>query len=539
MKKVYCIVICYFAFLAFSCNKEAIKETAPAQDIPSFTKNWEEGTYLAFASESDFAETYLNLTELIESEQNISTDSACFENPVLDAWEAPRSREGFKSMRSTYEHYECDMLSNGADPSNIKDNPIIDDALATLISIDGIVQIGEEIIYIGDDANAKAPIQEKETLKHILDGSLEITPDLLENRDIKIQFDRSSCSPDFNFQVNHNTFDVYVEYTGNSITGGDKSITWSAIAGDDHKNETSFTLDYNSPGTKTICVTYNEYEVVPDTTYYYIEEIIDGVVIFTQKFNVNMVKKLVCSDTECKTIELGGCTAEFSHTVGIDNIVSFTNLSSVPYGTISSVLWQFGDGQTSPEMHPTHTYECDKDYIVTLIIYSNQCPQGSTTFAQTVDATGIQCCDENPQSGWKEARNPEDDNKKIKYRYDMRGDQVLKAKIKYYEYRSGGIFGRTRWRKTRANLDVNFEGSVYGSDEDNCTCKEPLKVEATPTSHYGRSKVFKDKFGGWEPEGTDEKLRMKNTDSVIIDYNVDGVLYVTQTCTSEPGFHCE
>lgn len=524
------------------------------RDAPSFTKNWEEGTYLVFADEREFAETYRELNHLIESDENSSiiTEgySDCFENPALDQWEAERGGE-FESMRSTYERYECDMLNCGADPSGIKGIPLIDDALATLVSIDGLIQIGEEIIHLSDDANAKAPVQEKETLKNVLDGSLIPPPNFLKNKDIKIQLRSSgNCSADFNFQINHNTLDVYVEYTGSSITGGDKSITWSAIPGDDHKNETSFTLDYNSPGTKTICVTYNEYDVVPDTTYYYVKEIVDGDTICVQKFNVSMIKKLVCSDTECKDIELGGCTAEFSHTVGIDNVVSFANLSSVAHGDITSVLWQFGDGNTSTQMHPTHTYECDKDFEVTLIIYSNQCPGGSATFTQTVDATGIRCCDENPQSSWKTKYHPTDDKKKIKYRYDMGTnagifngilDQDLKGKIEYYEYRSGGIwpFNGTKWRKTDGLLDVNFNGPVFGNDEDGCTCQQPRNTEAEPPTDWGKSKTFKDEFGGWWTPGADKKLRMKDTDPVIIDYNVNGVLYVTQVCTSEPGFHCE
>ncbi len=525
-------------------------EEGDNRGAPSFTKNWEEGTYLVFTYERDFARTYRELNYLIESGQNaiIEEYSDCFTNPALDQWEAERA--SFESMRSIYERYECSMLEDGADPSVVKDPPVIDDVLATLLSIDGIIQIEDKIIYIGDDASAKAPIQEKETLKNILNGSLQLTPNLLKNKDIELELRGSGnkCIADFDFQINHNTLDVFVEYTGSAITGGDKSIVWSAIPGNNHMNETSFTLDYNNPGTKTICVTYNEYDVVPDTTYFYVKEITDGDTTCVQQFNVNMLRKLVCSDTECKDIELGGCTAEFSHTVGIDNVVSFNNLSSVAHGTISNVMWQFGDGQTSTEMHPTHTYECDKDFEVTLIIYSEQCPGGSASFSQTVDATGIRCCDENPQSSWEEAVHPTDDNKKIKYRYDMGTnawifnsilDQDLKGKIKYYEYRSGGIFGSKKWRKTDALLDVNFNGPVFGNDEDGCTCQQPLQTQATPATHTGKTHTFKDEFGGWWIPGNDKKLRMKDTDPVIIDYNVDGVLYVTQVCTNEPGFHCE
>lgn len=53
--------------------------------------------------------------------------------------------------------------------------------------------------------------------------------------------------------------------------------------------------------------------------------------------------------------------------------VVFTNLST---GEIDSWLWNFGDGQTSAELNPTHIYTVPGDYVVTLRVSG---PSGSDT----------------------------------------------------------------------------------------------------------------------------------------------------------------
>jgi PKD repeat protein len=52
---------------------------------------------------------------------------------------------------------------------------------------------------------------------------------------------------------------------------------------------------------------------------------------------------------------------------------SFSNLST---GTITGVAWDFGDGSTSTETQPTHTYTKAADYSVTLTVYG---PAGTNT----------------------------------------------------------------------------------------------------------------------------------------------------------------
>lgn len=53
-----------------------------------------------------------------------------------------------------------------------------------------------------------------------------------------------------------------------------------------------------------------------------------------------------------------------------DSLVVFTNTSSITTGTLSYV-WNFGDGNTSTNINPTHTYAGPGTYTVTLAVASN------------------------------------------------------------------------------------------------------------------------------------------------------------------------
>jgi len=51
--------------------------------------------------------------------------------------------------------------------------------------------------------------------------------------------------------------------------------------------------------------------------------------------------------------------------------ITFTDQSSDPDGSITAWHWNFGDGATSTEQHPTHSYATDGAYTVTLTVTDN------------------------------------------------------------------------------------------------------------------------------------------------------------------------
>lgn len=76
-----------------------------------------------------------------------------------------------------------------------------------------------------------------------------------------------------------------------------------------------------------------------------------------------------------------GPTASFSFvTSGLE--VTFTDLSSDSDGLIVAWSWNFGDGNTSTEQNPVHTYATGDDYEVTLTVTDDN--GASTSFSTTV-----------------------------------------------------------------------------------------------------------------------------------------------------------
>lgn len=553
----------------YSCNKDNTIING-AHNVESrsvndgdylLSKNWEDDSYLTFSSKEEIAQTYEQLKVLVSQGEttNEMMDAGIF-NPQLDDWESAKNNGTFMSMRKAYELYEYLGLESGLNPEQIRGIPIINDALAVLISPDGLVRVGDEIQYFSDLVYASAPFNLKNRLREIVEEGDPISPDDIKNGIKLTTRTKTTCNANFSMQINHNNNEVFVTYTGSPISGGDKSIVWSVENGaSNHKNETSFSHKYSSTGEKTICVTYTETGIVKDTTYTYHQTTKDStytipgsspardtivkVIKTTKVAIVNDVKKVVCTDTQCKTFTLGGCTADFDFTIGLDNVVNFVDKSSTKYGTITGWQWNFGDGTSSTLRNPTHAYPCDRSFDVTLIIFSNQCPNGSLSVTRTIDVSGAACCDRNPQSPWKTQPHPTDPTKKkIKYRYDMGTnwdwllDQDFKAKIEYYEHRKKLFI--TKWWKTDGLLDVDFSGDVFAKDEEGCRCISPRTLIAQPDTKNDEDHTFIDHLSA-SAFGTDKTHWMKDVSPVNITYKVDGITYLVQHCQSEPGFHCE
>ena len=82
--------------------------------------------------------------------------------------------------------------------------------------------------------------------------------------------------------------------------------------------------------------------------------------IFSMTLLISMIV-ISCEDDEA-TVEAP--TARFTYTVDENNglLVNFTNASL----NADSYSWNFGDGETSTEMSPSHTYAADGTYNVSL-----------------------------------------------------------------------------------------------------------------------------------------------------------------------------
>jgi PKD repeat protein len=95
-------------------------------------------------------------------------------------------------------------------------------------------------------------------------------------------------------------------------------------------------------------------------------------------------------DSETKSVtvtspENQSPVADFSATV-TDLTATFTDLSSDPDGSVASWLWDFGDGSSSADQNPVHSYDAPGEYQVTLMVTDDDGATGETTKPVTVTA---------------------------------------------------------------------------------------------------------------------------------------------------------
>ncbi|MCC7231337.1 MAG: PKD domain-containing protein [Bacteroidia bacterium] len=158
---------------------------------------------------------------------------------------------------------------------------------------------------------------------------------------------QNGCQAAFNYQTSSGSTLFNNTSTG---SGGLLTCTW------DFGDGTSAT----SYGNTSVIHNY-----IPGSTYYVCLTISDS----------------TCTDTWCDSVMTNinsPCTANFSYVDSSNLAVNFTDQS---WGNITSWSWDFGDGITSGQQHPAHTYTVEGDYTVCLTISGPQC---SDTLCQLV-----------------------------------------------------------------------------------------------------------------------------------------------------------
>jgi PKD repeat protein len=93
-------------------------------------------------------------------------------------------------------------------------------------------------------------------------------------------------------------------------------------------------------------------------------------------------------------------TAAFTFVVDTDTLdVQFSDTSSDSDGAIATYLWDFGDGATSEENSPQHTYPGTGTYTVELTVTDNNGAIHTKTEDISIDRTGIAAVTDNPSGG--------------------------------------------------------------------------------------------------------------------------------------------
>ncbi len=101
-----------------------------------------------------------------------------------------------------------------------------------------------------------------------------------------------------------------------------------------------------------------------------------------------------CSATACHQVSVHGittATCEASFHIAVDGLLIHFTDASIGSNTITSWSWDFGDGHTSTEQNPSHTYAHNGSYAICLTIHDDHgcsataCHQVSVHHGHPVD----------------------------------------------------------------------------------------------------------------------------------------------------------
>ncbi|REK08026.1 MAG: PKD domain-containing protein [Bacteroidetes bacterium] len=96
--------------------------------------------------------------------------------------------------------------------------------------------------------------------------------------------------------------------------------------------------------------------------------------LVTTTYTVTISDGIGCTGTDAVTLIVNEIpVADFSNSAPVcqGNIVTFNDISTIPVGTITNWLWDFGNGQSSNQRNPQNTYVASGNFNVQLIVTSN------------------------------------------------------------------------------------------------------------------------------------------------------------------------
>jgi len=429
--------------------------SASAQTSTVFSGVTKQNDMLVFQNQAAF-ETVLN--QLRQNVENYDYSSMPDEQPTnafLDPMPALASFEqslGFTSWRKTAELKVFNEALRG-NQLEIQDELFsVDEILGSMFSADRLIQIGTDIYYIESELfNYKFINGTMAAVNLIREGASPLqVPGVVIYRGVNGP--DAVCNADF-----------YPNGFGTSVSG---AFLYSGSPG---VNEVTAFNWYFGDGTSSTS---------PNPTHTF-------PAYGTYNVCLQITTKDGCTSQTCKTIEISAsntCQAGFIfNKTGQPGGVAFKDLSSiVGSGQISSWAWNFGDGSPiNSAQNPTHTFPCDKRYIVTLTITT---ATGCTSsFFLPVEISSYNCCDRNPKVDG--TRYYDWNGKKYRMYYEAKHVNLPLARYVHTTIRHSrkGLLGIYWWSKAR--LLISLRGRVYKADERGCFCQSPFTIDGDKSNY--------------------------------------------------------
>jgi PKD repeat protein len=158
--------------------------------------------------------------------------------------------------------------------------------------------------------------------------------------------------------------------------------------------------------------------------------------------------------------------------------VSFKGSGLDSDGTVSSYIWDFGDGGTSKLQNPTHTYQKSGDYIVSLVVTDNDGSIGQKEITINVrenippvaHASASKTSGEEPLSVTFSGEGTDSDGTIASYRWDFGNKQTSNEQNPTYVYHSTGTY--------TAKLTV--------TDDNGATATDEVQIEVDQSSDWAK-----------------------------------------------------
>ena len=411
------------------------------------------------------------------------------EGSPLEAFE--NAFEGYTSLRKSELYRECAFLEEGGDPADYDEIWLDDDLVGTLVSQNRNYQVGEDIFWLASETvTIKVQGADVDALYAVMAGA---NPYNFNNVVLMTNDSTSTtnaCEAEFEFSGFSGTTGSF-SFTGSPENVPNATVSYKWTFGDGNSStDRNPSHTFSSTGNYNVCV---------------------EITVTSSDPNVS------CTDQACKTIEVGeDCMPPLFvwNETGAAGQVHFTDMSSFLSGTITSWSWDFGDGNTSTQQHPTHTYACDKTYWVSLTVTTDNGCQ--TSISIPIEVTSHNCCGKAKDKGEVLYSNG---NNKIKYNQhhiNIPFIHKVVAKVKNYKRKSNGKF-----KKQRGDLKIDLAGQVFTKNGVGCKCEMPHSINSTGTGFNKKSYTLSKSIG--------QGFRAKIGNAWSASYTVNGSHVATKT----------